>query len=500
MTWAPRPNVGAPSARAVALALAMLGTQACERTTPPPVERVRPAARTDLRPVARTRIAELSALVGSSPTVEPDEELRERTQGLLETLAGANEALKRIAREELGTLGPAATAVLHDALFDGAAAQGVRIAAAQALGEIDTPAAVEALVARIELPLTRQDPDGWLRAHCAWRLGGSMQDWIVPRLILTLRYEKHDETVVYLARTLAHFGVYCGLDALYVVAGRSQEHGALAQTTLAELARAAGRDDPFELLQAWRDGSSDPLPQRRLTPVRALEIFKRIARFAEWQLRGVDDSRFVLSREHALAAPLLAEALDDENRYIRAHAAQCLERMGRRAAAAGPKLLEVLDDPEIGDQVLLTLGAVGHAPAEPALVERTSRAHSMEIRVAAARALGLLARGSSAPTLRSLCEPTEPLDLRVAALCALAACAPRELDESQARALLEHLSSGQVDTAGPEQALERWLEARTDQGRWSEALDAWRTLQTQEPRARVEARAALVRAAFDSAR
>jgi HEAT repeat protein len=499
-----------PARAAVLWMLAILTAASCERSAPSEaggaraVQRV--AARTGLRAVARTRIDELTAqLVASgadgfaAPALEaPDleaqpAELREQVDGLLAALEGADDSLKRLAREELVSLGSAATALLREKLFDAEASQTVRLSAAQVLGETNTRAAAEALVERIELPLVRQDPEGWLRAHCAWRLGGSEQDWIVPRLILTLRYEKHDETVVYLARTLAHFGVYSGLDALFVVASRAPEP-ALARAALADLARDAGHDDPAELLRAWNAGEESARVAERFSPARELEVWKRIERFSEWQLRGVDDSRFVLSREHAHAAPLLAAALDDADRYIRAHSAQCLERMGRRARAAGPKLLEVVDDPEIGDQVLLTLGAVGHQPAEATLIERTARTRPLEVRVAAARSLGLLGLASSAAALRTLQAADEPLDLRVAALCSLAACAPSEMTPAEAGVLLEHFTGGLVDSAGPEIALERWLEAGASDPDRAAVHTAWRAVRRDDPRERIAERADLLRA------
>jgi hypothetical protein len=504
--------VRSQAARAAWAWIALLGAAGCERTTstgakgePAAGRSVRQVAeRTDLRPVARTRIVELTAQLTASggegfvetAAVEPDAELREQVEGLLATLGGANDSLKRLAREELASLGAGATVVLREKLFDSTASQGARIAAAQALGDTDTRAAAEALVERIELPLLRQDSEGWMRAHCAWRLGGGEQDWIVPRLILTLRYEKHDETVVYLARTLAHYGVYCGLDALYVVAGRAPEPAALASAALADLARDAGHGDPAALLAAWKAGDEQGLVAPRFGPARELEIWKRIERFSEWQLRGVDDSRFILSREHALAAPLLAAALDDTDRYIRAHSAQCLERMGRRARAAGPKLLELVDDPEISDQVLLSLGAVGYAPAEATLVARTARTWPLELRVAATRALGLLELESSAAALAALQGADEPLDLRIAALGSLVACAPRQVTREQAGVLVEHLTSGQVDSAGPEVALERWLEAHADDPDRAEVLAAWRAVRREDPRERIAERAALLRANF----
>jgi len=474
----------------------LFGLLACDRKPAPAATSVaQPAARTDLRVVAQRRLDELKAETRRDPLAPPDEELSEHVAGLLDTLAGTDEGLKRIARDELKSLGPRTTPLLAARIMDDAAPAAVQMAAAQALGDLDAPEAAEALLVRLEEGRKRVDPSPWLRAHCAWRLGDTTQDWIVPRLLLDLRYELDNETAIYLARTTARFGNFSGLDALYVVAqqDKREEVRSRANATLAEIARDAGFDDPAALYNAWFQGGEGELPEPMFSKAHAREVWTILQHFAEWNLRTVDDGRFVLSRESSKITPLLVEALDDESRYIRVHAAQCLERMTARARAAGPRLLELIDDPEMGDQVMIALGSIHYAPAEAALIERVKPTHLLEVRMAATRALKAMASPASIPALRELLDPKEPIDLRVEAQCALVACAPLDVDASALGFLHEQLTARLVDSAAPEAAIEQWLVARESDPAVAKALEGWRAIAPYDPNQRVAERAAFLK-------
>jgi HEAT repeat protein len=483
--------------RRVACALAALALIGCERAASPagPASQPAPAqaaaARADLRPVVVARIAELEAQLAAPPHPALEAAQLEQIDGLLETMAGAEERLKRAAREDLRALGAPSVARLGERLDDASSSSAVRIAAAQALGELDHPLAARVLLTRLAAGRFTRDPDPWLRAHCAWRLGMGTQDWVVPGLLLCLRYETNNEAVIYIARALAHHRNYSGLDALYVVSredpGDNLRQAALG--ALSELATAAGFADPAELYGAWK-GGDERLSDAPFSPAHELEVWRILKLFGEWQLRPVDDGRFVLSLEHHKATPLLVAALDDENRYVRVHAAQCLERLGARAASAGPRLLELIDDPQMSEQVMLALGALRHAAAEPALLERASPSRTMEIRMSATQALGALGLASSEPHLRAQLADKLPGDLRAAILGALVGCAPANLSLQEARELRAFMVGGEVDSALPELALDAWLvhRASVDDGSRA-ALDAWRAIKGADSRERVSRRA-----------
>lgn len=481
--------------RELAFALAVLAlAPSCRQETAPTPAPASSRERTDLAPVVASSIAKLEAQLAPAPQPPVDTELAEQIDGLLETLAGADERLKRIARDELRSLDAASVPALRARLFDSEASQSVRIAAAAALGELDHPASARALLERLDAGRLKKDEAPWLRAHCAWKLASLSQDWVVPGLLLCLRYETDNETVIYIARALARFGVYSGLDALYVVSRddprEEMRNGAL--TALAELAQGAGFGDASELYQAWKRGD-EALADAPFSPARELEVWRILKLFGEWQLRPVDDGRFVLSLEHHKVTPLLVAALDDENRYVRVHAAQCVERLAGRARPAGPRLLELIDEPQISDQVILALGALRHEPAEAALIERTGPAWPLEVRMSATQALGAMGLASSAPALRKRLDEKLTRDLRVASLAALVRCAPETLPLDEVRELRSAMTGGEVDSAAPELALDAWLEHRASADTKAvEALKQWRSITTTDSRTRVNERAAVL--------
>lgn len=485
--------------RALIVALACAGS--CSES-PAPVPQPVAQTQTTRRPVAREELAKVMAEFGAPvPPAEIPDELRERAQGLLETLAGTDAAMRRLARTELRDLGPAVAPLLAARLADDAAAPAQLEACAEILGEFDTPEAAEALLARIEAIRTRKDTAPWLRTQCAWRLGSGTQDWVVPRLILHLRYETDHETVAWIARTLAHFGNFAGLDGLYVIwrTGRTPEMRDLAAQSLGLLASEHGFPDSDALLRAWVEGDPEQrLHAPPLSPLHRREIWARIAGFSEWQLRGVDDARFTLARESREATPLLALALEDENRYVRIHAAQTLERLGRRALAAGPALMRALDDAEIAPQAAETLGAVGYREAESALSARLGPDQPIDLRTSAARALGKLALSSSLVALEPWTKDDVQLDLRVAASCARVRCSPADVPRPLLESLLRHMTSGQVDSAEPENALALWLaaQAQRDQERFGDAARRWTEVAGDDPPLRVGERAELLRGLF----
>lgn len=478
--------------------LLLLGIAACGETgEPTPGMPPRPASQRALRDVAAAAVTRLEAEVG--PLVEAPAgpaDLEEHVQGLIETLASSDSALGRLAREELAGLAPASVPVLCRWLDDSELPTAQRTVAIEALGASDTRLAAERLLARIEAMRTRKNDEAWVRAHCAWRLGQGSQDWIVPRMIRHLRYENDHETVIWMARALARFGNLSGLDALYVIRGsaRTQELRDSANLALYELARERGFEESDALGRAWAEGDSR-LPDPALSGLRQLEVWRVIAGFAEWQLRGVDDGRFTLSRENPATALLLAQALEDENRYVRTHAAQSLQRMGRRASAAGPALLAALDDPQAGIFVAEALGGIGCAAAESELIARLEPGYPLELRTAAARGLALLALGTSSAALERFSAGDAPRDLRIAAACARLRCSPADAPRALVELVRADYSTGTGETAASEAALAAWLAAQ-DVERAGELQRAWSADLPSEPGERRAARVALIERAL----
>jgi HEAT repeat protein len=451
--------------------------------------------------VVTARLAQCPA--ASLQRAEPPEDVDERVDGLLATLTSAQARMREIALEELGGLGDGVVETLELRLGDRSRDAPTRSAAAEALGVLGaggSRAAAEALLARLESSRGAVEPEPWIYAQCAWRLGRVEQPWVVPRLLLCLKYETDHETVVWIADSLARYGLLSGLDALFVVAqeGSADVRGH-AQGVLLRLQGELGASDWNDLARRWRAGEEPP--SERLADERyACEAWRTIAALAEWQLRGVDDGRYVLSRLGSGEARWLGEALADEDVYVRLHSAQCLERMGPRGAPAGPDLVARLDDPQVGPQAAAALGAVGHAPAAGPLQERAAAGRPLELRVAAVRALGQLAPPGLEALARPLLEPDEPVDLRCAAAAALLAAAPADAPAAAlaqpVRLLIGWMTSGEVDPRVPEDALGTWLGLRAEVGDDAARalLDAWLEVPLEPDLGRIEQRAALLTA------
>jgi hypothetical protein len=484
--------------RLAAAALLCLAAACGQDPAPGPAPTTPPAA-----PPTRAVVADALQRCPDTPleAPAPPDDVDERVDGLLATLASSQARMREIALEELAGLGEGVVEALELRMADRARDAASRSAAVEALGVIGadgSQAAAEALLARLESSRGAVEPEPWLYAQCAWRLGRAGQPWVVPRLLLCLKYETDHEAVVWIADSLARYGLLSGLEALFVVAQEgSADVRAHAVGVLTRLQEELGAADWADLAQRWSRGEEPP--SERMADERYLcEVWRTIEALSEWQLRGVDDGRYVLSRLGSGEARLLGEALADDSVYIRLHAAQCLERMGPRAAPAGAALIGRLDDPQVGPQAAAALGAARHLPAAEPLRARTSPERPLELRVAAVRALGQIGPEGLDALVRPFLAPDEPVDLRCAAAVALltaaeAAPPPAGLAEP-ARLLIGWMASGEVDPRVPEDALGRWLGRRAEAGDSAAAdvLEAWLAVPTEPDTVRIERRAALL--------
>lgn len=247
-------------------------------------------------------------------------------------------------------------------------------AAIAVLGAWADPVAREALCQALE---THAVP--WVRARCAFELGRLREVSLLPRLLLRLKYEVDGEAVLWLADALAQQGSLAGVEGLLVLAGRTDDAW-LSETARAkadELALRHGAPFGGELLRLHANGLI-PEPGAQAQECAAWHLIQRLALF---DLRQVDDARFVLVRMPDYVVPLLERALRDENRYVRLHAAQCLERRTARNRAAHAGLAQAVLDPSIGGVAAAALGASGLASAGAPLVAalRTTTAHELQV-------------------------------------------------------------------------------------------------------------------------
>lgn len=461
------------------------------------------------RAVVAPRIAALEAELAALPAPAlPDglsaEDLRAEVEGCIALASGSDARMREVGREQVIAFGPACSAPLAAVLASPEAEAHERRAAAELLGALDAPAAAEALLSALG---SAREP--WLRALCARELGRGTQHFAVPRLVLFHKYERDDACALALTEALVRLGNGSGLGALETVLARTRDEAlrARALELADELPRAAGCADMQELRARW-DLGTWPAAARVPDAREALALWRSVAALAEWQLRGVDDARFALSRAGREAAPVLAEALCDENAYVRTHALQCLERMGARAQAAGDQLVLALGDPALAPDAALALGASAHERAPIELEARLGPAHALELRVQAARGLGRLPHASAAaavPALERALAPEQPAELRQAAAEALLTVGEPAASPSALAALAvaaELLRDEQLEPSGTEAAARAWFARSAAQGDASAAaaLACWDALapapdQPRTPgaeRARRAARAGLL--------
>lgn len=452
--------------------LPLLFMAACSEGTPEPVV-VPPVAAPMHAEVVVARRAELGPGLESPPEPgTPDAVTREQVEAVLGALASGEADFRALAIEDARALSPAGVAELVRVLRDPEAGAEVRAGVAEVLGKLATAHALDALVTAIE-----QAEEPWLRAQCGYWLGQSGRDVVLPRLALRLKYEKDHATSFWMADALARFGHLAGIEGMLNVWRGTEDETLRAQSAsrLGELAAERGCADAGELLQRWKAGELAP-PATPFSPSRELEAeaWRWIASLGAWNLRNVDDARFVLVRLEEWIVPLLVEALEERDVYVRLHALQVLERRGPRARGAFAEVVRTLAEARLAPAAAQTLGALGETAAAGAL-ESALSSPDPELAVAAATALGRLGSTASVPALKASFESARGLDLREA--CALARL---ELGDDTARPfVLACLTDPLADAGAAEAALDRWLvrAAARDEALTS-VLEPWRALET----------------------
>jgi HEAT repeat protein len=415
--------------------------------------------------VARRRAEFGPGLESPADPGAPDAAAQELLAAVLGALESADADFRALAAEDARGLPEAGIAALALVLGDAQRAPELRAAVAELLGRVASPVALDALVTSIEMA-----GEPWLRAHCAYALGLARQDSVLPRLVLRLKYEQDFATAFWIADAVARFEHLAGVDGMLAVWSGTGDATlkAQAEARLIELAAARGCQDAGELIERWHAATLAP-PAIPFAPGPAAlgEAWRWIGRLGQWNLRDVDDARFVLVRLEEWVVPLLAEALRDQDVYVRLHAAQVLERRGPRARGARLALETALDEPRIGATAANALGALGLAESAERL-ERAVASPDAELAVAATRALGRIGAARSLPLLRATCTGARALDLRQAAAAAWLVLE----DAPEARAFLAGcLTDPAADAGEAELALAAWLErtpaAAAVLARWS---------------------------------
>lgn len=426
-------------------------------------------------PVCKTQLARAEGGLPKRETPSAAQDLEERVRGLVLDRASARGRMRELALEDIVALGVAAVPVLAGILSEESRSSEEQLSVLETLGAIDAPASAEALAAVVN-PETVRVP--WMRAQAAFQLSKQSSDVALAFLLSQLKYETDGETVIWIAAYLARHANFAGVDGLRVLSSTSSDPQvrADARAMLAQLVADAHCSDDEQLWRLWNSPDLERrLPREEPSPELRLEVWRRIAALAEFDLRLVDDARFALSHGAAWVVEPLSLALHDEQPHVRVHVTQCLERMGPRGQAACGELLLALDEGQMASSAAAALASVGCDQAVDALVLRTRAGNGPEMRAAASAALGRLATPRALPALRVLLSRDEPLDLRQVAAQSLL-----ELGEEREATLvlLECLTAAGADCGAAEEALESWLVRRAGEGEQAqrELLDAWRAL------------------------
>lgn len=292
-------------------------------------------------PTTRDVVDAAIAAAGTTTDLVPfDEGLRDDFEGLLGFVEGSAGDMRRVGAQDLWRLGDGVGTALRDAALDPERGDAARAAALEVLGAGEAADAEPALLA-----ILGDAPEAWVRSSAAWYLGESSGEGWICDAVLRLKYETDESVVVYLAQALGKHDVAAGLSGLEVISRSSwsEDQRAAAEAVIEEM---VVEDDTRFFTPRPRDARFDAA------------VWRWIARLSEFQLRGVDDARFILKNLGADVVPHLAQALSDDDRYVRLHGCQCLERMGHKASGAVDALLEQLGSPDLGPQAAATLGAV----------------------------------------------------------------------------------------------------------------------------------------------
>ncbi|MEM6672952.1 MAG: HEAT repeat domain-containing protein [Planctomycetota bacterium] len=502
-----------PTTRTILTAALLLLTAACggsgdpEPRTAPPAAEPEPARRA-LRDVLDAKLGELglkartdvdlarelrtnvgllpgeTAAAGDEEATESeptgaalDPELIEMLDGLA-SMVRADPRQLDLARQDIASLGEEMAAVVVSRLRDETADDAdLRVLMDLAAGSGES----EVALALAELAAAHDEE--WARHYAAWTItfvaDAPGADAVVPGLLRRLKYERDREAFVWIAAALAAFQNYAGLPALFDLAGGPVGDAAAdaARAQIASIVAAAEVPDAAALSLAWSRGEvgrsgdvSDALVARTWLLVADLSG-------EHFQLRGVDDARYQLSRLGPWAGSVLAEALEDDDEYVRLHVCQSLERMGRRGHQAAEGLALALLDPSDGvaGAAAEALVAVAGDGALAPLQERLASSPPHEVRVALVRALG---RAETPPieTLETTFADAEGIaDLRLAAAEGLL----RTGNESAVLPwLAEAMTARFGDPAGAEAVVEAWL-ARSTQDeaeRRGDLLERWNGL------------------------
>jgi len=317
-----------------------------------------------------------------------------------------------------------------------------------------------------------EQDDANMRSIAAHELGGLGHQASILPLLKRLKYEQDPAVLVWVAASLTKLGNHAGLPKLVSLmerAGTAPQAGLQAIEILKALGIATGVQPTYGQLKVWlRDqhrkwrhtgtveGGKWPAKPDALTAAR---IAQHLTRLEDFQLRPVDDARFVLVRAGVLSLDLLAEAVQANEPYLRNHALEIVRDLGRPARSLRPKILPLLADPLSRSFAVQALGNIGALEALPHLLAMLHSPEA-ELRAAAAEALGPLgSKDAIAPLKAVLADEKEMMDVRVRAAFSLAIF---ELERPAFQFLEERKAKGDYHGSTIDELMNRVEQQRQD--------------------------------------
>jgi HEAT repeat protein len=315
---------------------------------------------------------------------------------------------------------------------------------------------------RIELDL--RHADAAIRRDAATQLADLGHASGIPGLLLALKDEKDTGVRLHFAQALARLGNLSALPDL--IAGMVDDRfaraaGLFSMRILQDHYRSPGDRPSYQFLRRelttlhrlWlRRGRAPRATGSELDAATESRLARHLVDLEGFQLRQVDEARFVLSRLGAAGIPLLQSVLHAKETYLRQHAMEVLELIGAPGRAAARLVLAQLGDPMFRSQAARTLGALGDQDVVPHLLILLADP-DLDTRCAAAGAFGPLRDQRATGALRKiLANETEPMDLRVYAASSLAILDPRG---NGLRFLLDRLDAEDYHRPTVEELIER---------------------------------------------
>ncbi|MEZ5965091.1 MAG: HEAT repeat domain-containing protein [Planctomycetota bacterium] len=273
--------------------------------------------------------------------------------------------------------------------------------------------------------------DAAIRASAAYELGKLDRPAALIPLLKRLKYEQDKTVRIWIADALLRRGCGCGADELLTalrdpntkeLAGeRATDQLQAIHFTLPERITWEALATGLERLQErWHAVGKLRDDAPTLDDATRGRVATLICQLEGFQLRPVDEARYMLAHAGALALPQLREAIGASEHYLRIHSLEVLRDLGVVARDLTPDVLPLLRDELSRTDAANALAAM-RAPAAVPHMLAWLRASDNELRTVAAHALGLLGDRRAEPELRARQQDeNESLDVRVMAAFALA--------------------------------------------------------------------------------